>query len=280
MLDYPSKSGSSDVYVQKRFATAVALREENPTSGPAKTLLKQNAAAGDTAAMVLLGDLYADGTAAERQESLVLFKQAAAAGDSCGMRNLGYCLAVGLNCERNKDAAAEWYRRAAEAGNPRAMCNLGVLYAYGHGVSQDLPAAFQWYLRSAEGGYPRGMTNVGEMYLRGIGTSFNADEAERWFLGSGSPRAYYHLAEMYLDGIGRTQDSATGRLFLQQSAYGGYSKALYRLGTLIEREDPAKAREYYEGAARKGNRDATVRLESLGFPVPERTPMGQKKEND
>ncbi len=122
------------------------------------------------------------------------------------------------------------------------------------------------------------MTNVGEMYLQGVGTvPADTDEAERWFRASGSPRAYYHLAEIYLDGLGHPKDPETGRLFLQQSAYGSYTRALYRLGTLYEANDLPSAQRCYSEAAKKGNRDAVDRLLELGMPVPKRTPMRKKK---
>lgn len=268
MLDVTSKSNHLDPAVRDRFAEAYRLRERDPQSQLAKGLLAENCKAGCTASMVLLGDMYADGSEDEKKLSLNLFLSAAQLGDSSGMRNAGYCYAIGLNCERDKVKGAEWYRQAADTGNARAQCNLGVLYAFGHGVPQDSHEAFRWYLKSAENGCTRGMTNLGECYLLGNGTVPDRNEAERWFRQSGSPRAQYHLAEMFLDGLGGTPiDDREGMKFLRLAAGAKYSRALYRLGRMTEGEDSVSAVAMYLAAARKNNREAIARLNELGIPT-------------
>ncbi|MBR4504061.1 MAG: sel1 repeat family protein [Candidatus Methanomethylophilaceae archaeon] len=275
MMDYPSVSSHLDPEVRERFHRALILLEGDPLSSEAVSLLRSNAERGCADSMVLLGDVYADGDEAQRKESICLFRSAAEAGDPSGMRNLAYCHAVGLNCEKDKAAAAELYEKSAEMGNPRAMCNIGVMYDYGNGVDEDPLKAFQWYLRSAEAGCQRGMTNAGECYMRGRGTEKDLAEAERWLSRSGSPRALCRLAEIYMDEM---DDMGKGMEYLRKSAGGGYSKAMVRLAITIERSDRAEAVRLYSEAARKGNKDAIARLESMGEPVPESSMgKGRKK---
>ena len=276
MMDVPSVSSSGSPDVRSRFARAAMLLKEDPGSPEAVSLLAANAESGCTDSMVLLGTVYAGGSEAQRAESIRLFRSAAEAGDSSGMRNLAYCFAVGLNCEKDKAHAAALYEKAAEMGNPRAMCNIGVMYDYGNGVAEDPAKAFRWYLRSAEAGYPRGMTNLGEYYMRGRGTDKDLAEAERWFLRSGTPRAMCRLAEIYLD---EKDDMEKGMEYLRKSASGGYSKALFRLGVLLEASDRAEAVRLYTEAARKSNKDAVARLESMGEPVPEPSMSKRRKKS-
>ena len=244
----------------------------------ARPLLEENILAGCTDSMVLLGTVLSDGTEDERNRSIALFKEAAELGNNSGMRNLAYCYAIGLNVEKDKRKGAELYTKAAEMGNARAACNIGVMLDYGNGVERNYDEAFLWYLRSAEGGCTRGMTNLGEYYLWGRGTEKNVRKAEEWFIRSASPRAFYRLSEIYMDYPGFI-DPKKGRECLIHSADAGYSRAMFRYGTMLESEDKERAIDYYNRAAMKGSQDAAARLESLGLPVPEPSFKKKKKKD-
>ena len=250
----------------------------NGETEKAKPLLEENILAGCTDSMVLLGTVLSNGTEDERARSIALFREAAELGNSSGMRNLAYCYAIGLNVEKNKKKGAELYTKAAEMGNARAACNIGVMLDYGNGVEQNFEEAFLWYLRSAQGGCTRGMTNLGEYYLWGKGTEKNIHKAEEWFIRSASPRAFYRLSEIYLDAPGFI-DVKKGRECLIHSAELGYSRAMFKYGTILETENKDKAVDFYNQAAMKGNQDAATRLEALGLPVPEPTFRKRKKKD-
>ena len=266
MLDQPSKSVHADKTVRDRMDQAVELIGIGEKD-KAKALLDLNVREGCSDSMVLLGTILADGDDTERARSISLFQQAAELGNSSGMRNLAYCYAIGLNTEKDKAKGAQLYIKAAEMGNARAACNIGVMLDYGNGIDQDFYEAFKWYLKSAEGGYSRGMTNLGEYYLWGKGTGKNVREAEEWFMKSGSPRATYRLAEIYLDEPGFT-DPDKGIKCLRKAAMMGYSRAMFRYGSVIEYEDRDTAVDLYNRAAMKGNADAKNRLTEMGLPIP------------
>ena len=272
MMDVPLASSSDDREVREGFDRAVSLMEASPLDPEAIAILRSNMDKGCTASMVRLGVAFADGDEDQKKESVELFRKAADLGDSSGVRNLAYCYAIGLNCEKDKAKGAELYEKAAGMGNAKAMCNIGVMYDYGNGVDEDPEKAFQWYKRSAEGGYSRGMTNLGELYMWGRGTEKDLDQAVVWLERSGTPRAEYRLAEICLDEL---KDCEKGMEHLKNAADRGYSKALYRYGSMTEAEDRLKAVDMYTQAARKGNSDAISRLEELGEPVPE--PSFKKK---
>ena len=277
MLDYTSKSMHDNPSIRESFDVAYGMFREKKDPDAAKAILRKNAEAGCTASMVLLGYMLSDGTDEERKESLALFRRAAYMNDSSGLRNLAYCYATGRNCEKDSTLGIQFYIKSAELGNAKAACNAGVMYDYGNGVDKDPYSAFMWYLRSAEGGCQRGMTNLGEDYLWGCGTEKDVDKAEEWLLKSGSPRALYRLAEIY-HGEKDHINEKKGMDCLIKSADGGYSRALYRYGMILEKDDFSKAVELFSKAARKGNKDAASKLALLNIPVPE-SAMSRRRNN-
>lgn len=277
MLDIPLQSGSGDPLIRGRFSKALELSSSSPGDPEIVALLEANISAGDPASMVLLGDIFADGSAEQRTRSIELFGEASRLGDASGTRNLAYCHAIGLNTAKDKPEAARLYIAAGEMGNARAMCNIGVMYDYGNGVIQDRTAAFAWYVRSAQAGNRRGMTNLGEFYMLGKGTDRNLKLAAVWLEKSGSPRALYRLAEIFLDT--EAKDKKKGTAYLEASAKAGYTKAQARYARMIEETDRETAVRLYTEAASKGNADAAVRLSELGLPVPD-LKMRRKKKAD
>ena len=275
MLDIPLQSGSGDPLIRGRFSKALELSSSSPGDPEIVALLEANISAGDPASMVLLGDIFADGSAEQRARSIALFGEASRLGDASGTRNLAYCHAIGLNTAKNKPEAARLYIAAGEMGNARAMCNIGVMYDYGNGVIQDRTAAFAWYVRSAQAGNKRGMTNLGEFYMLGKGTDRNLKLAAVWLERSGSPRALYRLAEIFLDT--EAKDKKKGTAYLEASAKAGYTKAQARYARMIEETDRETAVKLYSEAASKGNADAAVRLSELGLPGPDLKMRRRKK---
>jgi uncharacterized protein len=263
MLDYPSKSVNPNSFVRSKFEKALALWKTDPKNENIKFILLDNIEKRCSDSMVLLGDIFVDGTEEEKKMALGLFIRAAEMGNNSGMRNAGYLLAIGIGCERDKKRAAEWYIKAGNAGNAKAQCNIGVMYDFGNGVPQNFEEAFKWFKRSAENGYSRGMTNLGLMYLEGKGVKKDPIEAQKWFIESGSPRALYKLSEMYLDGSDVEKNEALGMSYLLKAADAKNSKAMYRLATIKEKDDMDLALLLYKEAAAKKNKDAIAKLAEI-----------------
>lgn len=277
MLDYPTDPRFIDDDAKACFEEASRIVQADRRDQYARVLLRKGASRGDVACMMLLGNLLFDGSEDEQREAFDLFQAAADMGDSGAMRNVGYCYALGRGTERDKEYAAMWYTRAADAGNPRAACNIGVMYDYGNGVKKSPVMAVAWFKRGAEGGSTRAMTNLGEHLVAGDGIERDLDEAERLFIESGSPRATYRLAELYLD-TEEKRDPAKGQEMLEKAASMKYSRALYRYGAQIEREQPERAVEMYKEASAKGNKEAADRLRELGIEAPESRMAKKRRE--
>src|SRR5688572_14610850 len=60
--------------------------------------------------------------------------QAAAAGDTQAQRMLGEMYRDGRGVKKDDGAAVQWFRRAAQGGDATAQFNLGLLYRDGRGV--------------------------------------------------------------------------------------------------------------------------------------------------
>lgn len=268
MLDYPSVSRNPDPEISILFDKAKKRFDSGIVDSMTRDLFIIASEKGCTDAMVMLGNIYIDGSEEEKTRSLDLFIKAAELGNDSAMRNVAYSYALGLGCEKDKVKAAEWYEKAARAGNAKAQCNLGVLYAYGHGVPKDMGKAAEWYRASAENGYFRGQTNYGELLLAGDGVEQDYTEAAKWFRCSGSNRALYKLAGMYIEGKGVPTDVTEAEELLRKASDKGYAKAMVLLASIVGKH----SEEYLNlisMAASKGNTDAIEILEQKGIHVPE-----------
>ena len=90
-----------------------------------------------------------------------------------------------------------------------------------------------------------------------------------------------NLGGLYADGRGVAQDYAKAREWSEKAADKGNAIAMSNLGFVYENgrgvaQDYAKAREWYEKAAANGNADAEARLESL--PISEAAGAGRYAE--
>ena len=85
------------------------------------------------------------------QDAAAIFQAAAEAGDTVAMVNLGNLLAE-LVDPPELDQARSWYQKAAEAGDTVAMVNLGNLLAE-LVDPPELDQARSWYQKAAEAGH-------------------------------------------------------------------------------------------------------------------------------
>jgi serine/threonine protein kinase len=117
-------------------------------------LLRMAADAGDTDAMVDLGDSYAAGSivVGDDAEAARWYQRAADASNARGMLNIGAMYLLGTGVGKDDAAAASWFQKAADLGNPSAMFDLGWLYENGRGVSKNPRTALQLYQHAAASG--------------------------------------------------------------------------------------------------------------------------------
>ncbi len=95
----------------------------------------------------------------------------AEAGDARAMVLLGNMYAQGYGVTKNEKEAFGLYRRAALAGNSEAMVVTGAMLQQGLGVSTDVAQAVEWYKRAAQTGQPGGALFYALYLFRGNNTN-------------------------------------------------------------------------------------------------------------
>ena len=223
-------------------------------------------------------------------QARTLLRQEAEAGNALAMHDLGRMCADGLGQDADQDAAQGWYakalqafheaeKKAKERKRPYLQYRIGKMYAAGLGTGQDYGTAAGWLSQAAAAGHKYAQYSLAGLYHRGQGVAQDDTEAFRLYGCSaeqGNPYADFELAKMYRDGIGTPKDSSqagicfqnafTGFLHLEEKS--GDDKLQYRLGQMLhtgtgtERDDAAAA-AYWERAAKLGNVHAQYALGKL-----------------
>ena len=215
----------------------------------------------------------------------------AASGNGFAMYDLGRMHLLGLGCEKNEDAAQEWFAKAyrafqAEEGRAKKpgymQYRIGKLFSFGYGVEQDYLKAAAWYEKAVANENPFAAYALGSLYRRGQGVEQNDAEAFRLYTMAATaedkPNAYaaYELGRMCKDGAGTDIDKAASEAWYRQ-AYQGFlsierqmadDKLYYRLGQMNltgtgTEKNLELAREYFEKAAELDNADALYGLGKL-----------------
>lgn len=227
-------------------------------------------------------------------QARTLLRQEAEAGNALAMHDLGRMCADGLGQDADQDAAQEWYakalqafhgaeKKAKERKRPYLQYRIGKMHAAGLGTGQDYGTAAGWLSQAAAAGHKYAQYSLAGLYHRGQGVAQDDTEAFRLYGCSaeqGNPYADFELAKMYRDGIGTPKDSSqadicfqnafTGFLHLEEKS--GDDKLQYRLGQMLhtgtgtERDDAAAA-AYWERAAKLGNVHAQYALGKLWLEI-------------
>jgi TPR repeat protein len=143
------------------WASIPAFAQAPGTQAPAiDAALLAKANAGDAAAQIEIGDLYARAAAAPSQDPN---SRAAAALSASDYRQ-----------------AAGWYRKAAEQGSVTGELRLAALYRDGSGVARDMAQAAEWYRKAAEQGDAGAQATLGVLYSMGQGVPHSDVEAYYW----------------------------------------------------------------------------------------------------
>jgi hypothetical protein len=126
-----------------------------PDAGPqAVENLEHGANAGDTNAMLNLGEIY-NAQSRDPVKAVAWYEKAAAAGNSVGMARLARMYVEGRGVSRDPAKGREWLEKAAAAGDSDVMYFLGYMYESGDrkwGVMRDYAKAREWYQKAAAAG--------------------------------------------------------------------------------------------------------------------------------
>lgn len=248
----PAKSSTSAKSVSG-FATPPSTRSKTATTNvapegappggldPRLADTYRKAQAGDSSAMVKIGDAY-EGRL-DYKQAYAWYRKAAEAGDPTGMDHLAFCYQNAFGVDRDYSQALTWYRKSAEAGNVQAMEGLSGMYWSGQGVAQDFSQSATWARKAVDQGSPWAMLQLGHMYRDGLGVQRDYVQAVTWYRKAAeSSTPYYRavgmneLGLMYENGYGVQQDKQQAVSWYRKSAkLGDFSPARENLKRLGEK---------------------------------------------
>jgi TPR repeat protein len=247
-----------------------------------RRLLEDTAAAGDTEAMVKLGEELE--RAGEIDAATFWYRQAAEGDDTVGMYNLGVMLekadpeeaerllrhSAGNGFARamarlswfvresDREQAHFWAQRAVEAtpNDTGAMVRLGVLLEETGEAHEAIP----WYRQAAESGDAFGMYNFGRLLEQ-----TDRGEAERWWLRAaelGSAPAMAGLAWFY-----QKSRPAESELWWDRAAMADYEPAILKRAADARRIGDRRSEiAWHEKGVALGNARAMFWLATLLDP--------------
>lgn len=145
------------------------------------TELRPLAQAGDDRAMVLLGNMYAEGNgvAQDYKEAISLFTQAADQKNNLeAMVFIASMHVAGLGVEKSFDAALPYAKRAAEGGNQAGAFLYANLLA--EGSKPDFYNVYKWYRLSLQSdAYPQFHKTAQDLSRRIAAEKLKSDEKTR-----------------------------------------------------------------------------------------------------
>lgn len=156
-------------------------------------------------------------------------------------------------------------------GYAEAQHDLAAAYAEGRRTRQDYERARAWFTRAAAGGVANAHYNLGVMAQQGLGSTANMQQAMAHYEDAaklGHAEAMYNLGLLYIEGRAVPKSAWRAVTYFKRAANAGLVQAAYNLGVIYEGDalgtpDINAAIEWYDVAAREGNRDAALAVRRL-----------------
>ncbi len=205
-------------------------------------------------------------------------------GNGLAMHDVGRMLLTGTGCDKNEEAAQEWFRKAYDAFLTMEQISqdpsywqyrLGKMCASGYGVDEDHIEAVRWYEKAVEWNNPFAAYALGSLYHYGEGVEQNTERAiELYTLAATHPAKPNAYAQYQL---GRLSEDAETVEKWYRLAYQGFrrieqelpdDKLYHRLGNMLTQglgveKDLTKAWEYLHKAILMGNTEAIYSMGKL-----------------
>lgn len=225
------------------------------------------------------------------EKAFALMQLEAETGNGFAMHDLGKMLLSGLGCDKDTEAAQQWFEKALEAfiqeeadtKNPAYLqYRIGKMYSFGYGVEKNDLQAAQWYEKAVAQKNVFAAYSLGSLYHRGQGVAQDKDRAYSLFLmatnDAKKPNAYaaYTLGQMCREGVGTAASKEQSDGWYRR-AYNGFlsmeetmadDKLYYRIGQMNlsgtgTPQDLKQAAFYFRKAADLNNTDALYGLGKL-----------------
>jgi len=235
--------------------------------------LHSRADRGDVSAQFQLGEIYATGRGAAKDEAEAVrwFRKAAERGHADAQVSLGFRYEKGVGVVKDYAEALRWYQKAAEQGAAWGQNNLGFMYASDLGVVEDQEKATSWFRKAAEQGHQGAQAALGARYSQGVGVVRDYAEAVRWFRRAaeqGNADAQFSLGVCYKTGEGVPKDEEQAVMWYLKAAEQGHTEAQYTLAYRYDKglgvsRNHAEALRWYRIAAIQGHPGSQVNLGNI-----------------
>lgn len=198
----------------------------------------------------------------------------AKAGNTEAMIMVGLYYADGLHVMKSDEKANEWMLKAAEAGDPIAQRNIAIGYKFGIGnLTKDEEKAFEWFEQAAKQNELDSQFELASAYHYGVGIKTNLDEARLWYMkaaDAGDSRAQYNLASMYASGDGVAQDTTVANMWLEKAVEKNNHEALFTMGLMSHNGDQrpkdfTAAADYFQRAFIEGKSEAAAYMAEYAY---------------
>jgi TPR repeat protein len=194
-----------------------------------------------------------------RKEAVSVFERGANHGDLVSMENLAVVYDTGLwGVAPDYAKALEWHEKAAAKGNTNAMVSLGIIYENARDVARDRAKARAWFEKAAKLGNEKAKSHLEIQRQEYEAAEKGADEEDA--------KSMAELGMFYFTGRnGVERDHAKAREWYEKAAARGEIGAMVSLGIIyaggygVER-DYGKAREWFTKAEKSGDEKATASL--------------------
>lgn len=160
----------------------------------------------------------------------------------------------------NLERAAQLYAEAADIGSPKAKLRLSTMYRQGQGVEKNPKKAFTLLLDASKANYAPAQAALSSFYKRGLGTE--RDEAKSKFWLSKAAENGNHISKVLYSTLLQQTNAEAGQVqlakqYLNEVKEDATPQELYSIAYsfahgLLLPEDNAKAMEWAEAAAKKG----------------------------
>ena len=187
----------------------------------------------DTAALALIGRLYAEGAGVARDHSrrwtgfVARPRRRRARGLSRWRRAVSDAPGP-----KEREAAKGWLEKAAAQNHAAAINLLGEMALDNNGVFADFERAADYFRRAAELGDTDAKYALGELYKHGKGVAKDDGEAAKWFKAAADDNhaaAMVELAILEFNGSGVERDLAGAAKLFRKAAEMGNAVAENRL---------------------------------------------------
>jgi len=250
------------------------------TADDAVARLRVRALAGETAAMMELGNDYFFGKGAkvDYSEAFYWYQAAANKDDPSGCYNLALCHERGLGTPANHFMAFMCFQRAAKLGVSQAAYNLGTYYRDGMSVGsgeaamtleRDLEKAREFFRQAADTNYAPACRELGKLNVTGQGGAKNLKRGLALLQRAvelGDATAALALANYY-ESIAAADPKALDKRvqWLKRAADQEIPEALFQLALCYEAGKGVKSNQklasgLYRRAAGKGHTLSMLKL--------------------